>query len=376
MLQRGHQQRVSSLATGNDSRGLALISYLRGSVAASDKEAATFSGHSNRWESREIARAVSELGYGVDVVDWNDDGFTPDHEYRLVLAINGQLLRLAEATRASQLLLHITGSYPPFQNAAERRRLNELEERRGIVCAPRRIVEDEAEFVCALEQATACSLLGNSFTLSTFPEQLRAKITLLPVSASRLARIKAPNELVPEQREFLWFFGGGAVHKGLDRVLEVFARNPRLTLNVVGNLSTEEDFFAAFYRELTQLANIKWHGFLDPASSEFASIAARCAAFVAPSCSESISAAAATLLQVGLYPIVSRETGISLPAGAGTYLESSSVDEIEAAATDVIEMPWRELADQIERTQAVALVAYSRQSFAAAVREYLRGAVE
>jgi glycosyltransferase involved in cell wall biosynthesis len=236
-------------------------------------------------------------------------------------------------------------------------------------------VRDEEAFVRALEQATACSLLGNAFTLSTFPEHLRAKITLLPVTASRLTQIKAPTEFVPKEREFLWFFGGGAVHKGLDRVLEAFARNPGVRLNVIGNLAAEPDFVDAYHHELTELANIRWHGYLDPGSREFWAITARCAAFVAPSCSEAISTAAATMLQLGLFPIVSRETGISLPVDAGIYLQSSSVDEIETAAATVLELPPSDLAGQIEQTQARALVAYSRESFASAVREYLRGAL-
>jgi len=82
------------------------------------------------------------------------------------------------------------------------------------------------------------------------------------------------------------------------------------------------------------------------------------------------------MMQYGLYPIVSRETGISLPSGAGKYLGASTIDEIEAAATRVLEMPAAELRDEIAETQARALVAYSRDNFSATVREYLRGAIE
>jgi glycosyltransferase involved in cell wall biosynthesis len=367
--------RATSLPAPRGARGVALLAYIRSAVAVSDEDAAALTGHSNTWESREIARALHDLGYGVDAIDWHDDEFEPAHAYDVLLAIDGRLNRLADEVKAPRLLLHLTGSHPAFQNASEQRRIDELRERRGISCVPRRTVEDVPAFERALERATACSLLGNAFTLSTFPAQLHAKITLLPVSASRLVRTKSRSELAPAAREFLWFFGSGAVHKGLDRALEAFARNPRLTLNVVGNIAAETDFVDAYRRELTELENIRWHGFIDPAAPAFDEIASRCVAFVAPSCSESVSTAAATLLQLGLYPIVSRETGMTLPTGAGLLLETSSVEEIEAAATQVFELPADELAAQIERTQALALATYSRERFADEVRRYLRGAL-
>jgi glycosyltransferase involved in cell wall biosynthesis len=365
-------QSVTSIPQPSAARGFALISYLRAAVALSDVEAAALTGHSNGWESREIARALYDLGYGVDAIDWNDDRFEASHDYDLVLAIDRRLDRLGDATNATRLLLHLTGSYPRFQNAAERQRIDELQERRGIVCRPRRQIEDEDAFDRAIRRATRCSLLGNAFTRSTFPEHFQSKITLLPVTASQLARIKAPAEFVPAEREFLWFFGSGAIHKGLDRALEAFARTPHMTLHVVGNISAETDFVAAYRHELTELENIRWHRYLDPASSAFEQIAARCVAFIAPSCSEGTSPAVATMLQLGLYPIISRETGVTLPPDAGAILETSSVDEVEAAAVSVFGRPSDVLAEEIQETQALALTTYSRESFANAVRDYLR----
>jgi glycosyltransferase involved in cell wall biosynthesis len=367
---------VASIPLPKDARGLALVSYIRETVSLSDVEAAALTGHSNGWESREIARALYDVGYGVDAIDWNDDDFEASRDYDLVLAIDRRLERLGHDTHASRLLLHVTGSYPRFQNAAEQRRIEELEERRGVACVPRREIEDEAAFDRAMQRATSCSLLGNAFTLSTFPEQFRSKITLLPVTASQLARIKAPAEFVPPEREFLWFFGSGAIHKGLDRALEAFARTPRMTLHVVGNISAETDFVDAYRRELTELENIRWHGYLDPASRAFEDIAGRSVAFVAPSCSEGTSPAVTTMLQLGLYPIISRETGVTLPPDAGALLESSSVDEVEGAALTVLDRPAHELAAEIEQTQALALAIHSRENFASAVRDYLRSAHE
>ena len=267
--------------------------------------------------------------------------------------------------------MHVTGCYPPFQNAAELARIEALEKRRGVRCRPRRQVEDVEGFERALEIADASSLFGNEWTLSTFPASLRPKITCLPVAASQLARIKSAEELVPPEREFLWFFGSGAIHKGLDLLLEVFSATPGLTLNVVGNIDAETDFVDAYRRELTELHNIHWHGFLDPSGPKFQDVALRSFAIVAPSCSEGSSPAIATMLQLGLYPILSRETGISLPPGCGRYLDTCGLDEIEAVIPAVHEMKRGELVQQTREVQRAALRTHSRESFATAIERYL-----
>jgi glycosyltransferase involved in cell wall biosynthesis len=356
-------------------RGRALLAYLRAAAGLDNDAAAVLGGHSNQWESRLFAVTLSHFGFDVDVIDFDDRSVEIRDRYDVVVAIDGRLLELASMTRPGRALIHLTGSYPPFQNAAERRRLDELQARRGVVCAPRRTVADEETFVQALHAADACSLLGNPFTLSTFPDGLRPKMTLLPVTGSRLRWIKSGVDLVPETREFLWFFGSGAVHKGLDRVLEAFARRPDLTLHVVGNIAAEHDFLEAFSTELSALDNIHYHGMLDPQSDAFVDVLRRCVAFVAPSCSESTSTAAVTMLQAGLFPILSRETGVSLPASTGLYLDTCSADEIEAAATDVFRRPRESLLAEIDCARSWALTAHSRDRFATELQRYLHEAL-
>ena len=85
-----------------------------------------------------------------------------------------------------------------------------------------------------------------------------------------------------------------------------------------------------------------------------------------------MSPSCATLLQVGLYPIISRETGISLPDGAGIYLEQSSNREIHEAILRVAGAPHAQLERELEEIQGDALSRYSRGSFATNIRSYLR----
>jgi isocitrate/isopropylmalate dehydrogenase len=77
------------------------------------------------------------------------------------------------------------------------------------------------------------------------------------------------------------------------------------------------------------------------------------------------------MLQLGLYPIVSRETGITLPDGCGIYLTDCSVADIESAVRRVGDAGPREVAQQTRVVQDDASRRYSRAAFAAAAERYL-----
>lgn len=354
-------------------KGTVLFSYLDDPLLWPD-DAPEFSMHSNLWESREIARIFTVLGYDVESIYWGNNRFVPSKEYAIVFDICHNLARLSPVLGKDTIkILHCTGSDPFYQNEAEQKRVDAVNLRRNGQYVSKRAVKDPELFRRSMIQADACSLIGNETTLRTYPEEFHGKTTLVPVSASDLGpNVKQPQLFVPAKREFLWFAGGGAVHKGLDLVLEVFAKNRDLTLNVVGNVAVEEDFLAMYRRELMELENIRYHGALEPAGATFATILKDSFCFIAPFCSESISTAVATCLQAGLYPIISRDTGATLPRGCGIYLDTCEISEIEEAVRTVTNMQAGLLREQIGRIQLDALESYSRVNFSRSMVSFLR----
>lgn len=351
-------------------RGRALVSYLRLPLAG---DPARFRGHSNVWECSEVVRILGRFGYLVDLISWDDVAFVPPAPYDLVFDIHRNLGRMSgDETRT---IFHVTGSHPLFSNRAEAERIAAVKARRGAMIAPRRGVADGdlQLFEANLERADLVTLIGNRVTEETFPKRLRPKIRRTVATGAWLPPEVEHRPIEPRPREFLWFNGQGAVHKGLDLVLELFARHPELTLHVVGPYLREKDFVAAYQRELFATPNIRSHGFLYPSDRRFLEIASRVRAFVSPTCSEGISTAGITCMQAGMAPVISEQCGIDLPEGGGLLLGESLPEELERSVLEMADgEQWREMA---AAARSHAWTAYSRAAFSRSITAAIEGVV-
>lgn len=330
----------------------------------------SYNWHSNKWECAEMIKILSGMGYVVDVMDFRSHPMSFEYDYDVIIDIDINLQLYAPLFENALNIMHITTGYGRFLNDAEIKRVSELEKRRGLGYSPKRLCHYLELFDRSLEIADKCSLIGNSVTKSTFPEIFQDKIVPITVSASKLNYIKSPEEYVPGEREFIWFFGLGAVTKGLDLLLEIFVQNPDLTLNIIGDLEQEPDFIKIYEKELTQYPNIKYHGSMSPLSKKFESIVRKCFCFLAPTCSEGLSPAVATMMQVGLYPIITRQSGAVLPENAGKFIEMISHGEIDAKIKEVYNKKDEELVNEIKQTQSLALKCYSREQFSKEIKDF------
>lgn len=356
-------------------RGWALVSFLREHVVFDDAYE-HFWTTSIHWESREVCRILLELGYDLQVI--NTQGPLPPKppgDYAVIFAGVGEFTRLGESLPKGAVKIGLlTGSSGDFLDARESERIQAMLARRSGTYTAKRSGAGTG-IAEGIEASDRSLLIGNAQTLSTYPERLRSKITPIRVSASPLAYVKGPADYVPAEREFLWYFGHGAVLKGLDLLLEIFARQDVWTLNVVGLVLDEPDFLALYGAELLRHPRIRLHGHLRGNSPDLARIHKRCIAFVAPSASEGMSNACATSMTAGLYPILSRTTGIDLPPDRGIYLEDCSIPEIEAAIARVHAMEADVLARDIGEIQDYAKEVFGRAAYAREMRRLLAGII-
>jgi hypothetical protein len=359
--------------TGTARRGTAIVAISREAARATDEDRLMYA-HSIFWEAREIYRAFLDLGYDVDVIDLGATLPAGGGPYQASLTFHFQLLMVEPALSPGAIrITWLTGSYARVHNARELLRVRALEQRRDCQYEPKRQVPHVDAEIEAIERSDHCVLIGNAVTLDTYPRRWHRKIEPFAVSAANVGYTKPASALVPREREFAWFSASGAVAKGLDLLLELFAARSFPTLHVIGAIDGEEDFLNIYHAELGGHPRIRRHGFLHGNDPALAAIFARCVAVLHPSATEGMAGSVAHCLQVGLFPVVSRVSGIDLPPGCGRYLEACTIEEIEVAVTDVLEMPEAELHGQIAAVQAMAKDRFSREFYARRLREVFGG---
>lgn len=335
-----------------------------------------FNNHSGPWESNVIVSFLLKRGYIVDVIHFTNRSFIPRERYDVILTMMEDLYRLvAYASNPPESIVKIWLLYLSAieqSNSSELERIAALEARHpGALYFPKRQEMNERLQEKTLELADGCTLAGNQTVLDTYPPRFHKKIHMVGISASPLSHLKSEEEFVPPEREFVWYFGNGAVRKGLDIVLEAFAKHPEWKLHVIGTPQKEPDFMKIYRRELTQTPNIKIEGYLTPSSARFKEVMHTSFCFVAPSCTEGTSTAVATMLQVGLYPLVSRESGVDLPENCGRYFNELSIEEVERLAAEALALGDETLRREIVATQAYALREFSREAFAKRMEDAL-----
>ena len=252
---------------------------------------------------------LSALGFELDVIHWTNRTFTPRRRYDLFVDVRLNLERLGPLLGPDCLkVMHIETAHCYFYNPAQRRRLAELEARRGH---PPGALQDARAEPRHRERRRA----PRSWATSD-PGDLRAS----PASRSGRCRSRSRSSTPSRRartsprrrRRFLWFGSGGLLHKGLDRVLEVFAGLPELSSPSSARSSASPSSSAPSQRELYRTPNIHTHGWIDVASPEFLALARRTLALVYPSCSEGQNGGAVTCMHAGLIPVLSRESGVDL----------------------------------------------------------------
>jgi len=196
-------------------------------------------------------------------------------------------------------------------------------------------------------------VLGNGFTMGTYRY---AGKPMVPVPI-----LPAGDPAWPEgkdfdacRKRFLWFVSGGLVRKGLDLVLEAFARLPEFHLTVCGPLDGDPDFVRAFRKELFETPNIRSTGWVDTGSDAFADICRNSLALVYPSCAEGQCGGVITTMQAGVIPVVSRESGVDVD-GFGMVPATCSVDNLVETVETIAQLPAARLEEMARAARDHAL---------------------
>lgn len=337
-------------------RGTALLSYLPDPVR--DQLAGKAENEfSNRGIARTIPRALNELGYTVDIVSWDDKTFSSEKSYDLLIqhgGINYQDLR-PFVKNGGKIIYFSSGSYWRYHNAAEKKRFANFAKRHGFRPSYDRLINyPEEKANCEANGIIAIGNDGVRKTYSKFKNVYSLNLGCYPDAEKRASKKKPASA----KDSFLFFGGGGAIHKGLDLTIEAFADLPQ-HLYIVAHIEEE---VRGVYKELLERMNIHYVGPVDFRSEKYYEVMDKCSFAVLPSCSEGQPGSMVECLNEGLVPIVTPDVHLDIDK-FGFLLPTASIDKIREAVSLAAKLPLAEVARRSEMARQAALNKHSPEKF-------------
>ena len=358
------RRRIISLKPPQNPIGNVLISYILTPFLLKPGENVPIS-HTHYWECLQIAKTFLDMGYCVDVVRFDNDVFIPQKKYAFFIETRWNLQRSApHLDRDCIKIFHADSAHLIFHNAAEANRLLQLQQRKGITLTPRRFEPPNQ----AIEHADCAVVLGNEFTMGTY-KYANKPLYRVPISTPVMYPWFEDKDFEACRRRFLWFGSGGLVHKGLDLLLDAFAQMPDYHLTICGPINKEQDFEAAFERELYHTPNIDTIGWVDISSKEFLKILSNCVAIIYPSCSEGGGGCVITCMHAGLIPIVSYEASVDVNDDCGIVLENCSLEEIKNQIRTLADFPTQKLRQMAKNSRDFVRENHTQENFARAYQK-------
>ena len=160
------------------------------------------------------------------------------------------------------------------------------------------------------------------------------------------------------KKHYLWLGSYGAVHKGLDLLLDVFENREDIVLHIAGLSEEDENLLKPKKRP-----NIINHGYLNIKTESFLEVVKKCSFNILPSCSEGLSTAITTGMLHGLIPVVMKNTGFNRLNNNAIFLEDFKVAYLDKEMTEISKMTSEHLIDFSKNVFDFARENFSNVSF-------------
>jgi glycosyltransferase involved in cell wall biosynthesis len=279
--------------------------------------------HTNYYESMQIIKVFIENNFSIDVLDVREINYKEllkTTEYDIIFGLGNAFYYACNQCPKALKIIYMT-EFPPV--AAKQNFLKRVEyyqERHGK--RKTGIMRDDIYQEDHLKAADIGIIISNEYNSKKFNMYFLKKYILYPSGLINPNYVWQKKNSI-SKKHFVWFGGSGAIHKGLDILLDVFSKEKVITLHVCGLNRKEKRLFC-----ISKLNNVIDHGFVDVQSDRFINeIINSCGFVILPSCAEGVSTGVITCMLHGLIPVVTKECGIDV-FDFGYTLDSYLVEDV------------------------------------------------
>jgi glycosyltransferase involved in cell wall biosynthesis len=297
-----------------------LISYITAPLENPTEE---FPSHTNYSECREIISIFRDLGYAVDVVHCLDEKHNPEirkKKYDVIFGFGEPFYYAALQNPHAIKIIYLTEVHPELSYRNEKERIEYFYRRHNKRTQLKR--SGKHFKTREIEIADFGIFFGNAFTSQYYAIPPGALYTLEPTGLINKDYTYKKRDFAESRKNFIWFGSYGAIHKGLDILVDAFSDLPEYSLYICGLTTSERKLFDIGKKNIHDL------GFVHVETPAFIRLMDSCSFVILPSCAEGMATSVLTCMNHGLIPVVTRECGIDLQDW-GIYIEDYRVESVK-----------------------------------------------
>jgi len=333
----------------NEGQKRALISYITDPL---ETNLETFDKHTNVLECAQIIKTFIDMGFCIDLAHCQDERNLPAvlrQEYDVIFGLGFPFYHAGLKNPGALKIMYLTEAHPDFSVKQEMERTQYFYLRHGRKVG---LYRSQTHYKKEdIDMADYAVLVGNELTAGTYPGLAGRLSVITPTGLINKRYVFKERDCARTRKNYVWFGSYGAIHKGLDILIDIFRQWPDYNLYICGLYPEEEKLFS-----ITG-TNIKNLGFVNVNSDKFLDLVQDCSFVILPSCSEGMATSLLTCMNHGLIPVITRETGIDL-LDFGFYLDDFRVETVARQVKLCSELDIAELERQHRR-----VFDYSREHF-------------
>lgn len=302
-------------------------------------------GRTQPFEIMKIVNSFSDLGYGIDIIDCRDNkalNVIKDRKYDLIFGFGENFYQLTNLNPSAISILYMTENHPEFSYKEERKRLDYYYERHGRKLNMRRSGVYYKKY--HLQKTYSNIIIMGEHIY--FHIQYKNPYVIFPTGLINPDFVYYNKDHKDARKHFLFLGSTGAIHKGLDLLLDVFKNREDIFLHICGLQKIDRNQLIMPIKE-----NIIEYGHIDIKSETFLQLVGKCSFIILPSCSEGFSTSITTGMLHGLIPVVMKDSGFNRMGNNGIFLEDFKIDYLEMKL------------NELSNSDPGALALLSQQSF-------------
>jgi len=286
-------------------------------------------GRTQPYEIFKIIDVFAKLNYCIDIIGNNEVKgveFIKSKKYDLIFGLGNTFYIMTQLQPEAKSILYMTEHHPTFSYVEEKKRIDYYRKRH----------KKKVNYLRSLMHYNENQLKPVYDAVITMSEveplltQYKSPYTIFPTGLiNKDFNYSKKNHLIA-RKNFLWIGSSGAIHKGLDLLIDVFAERNDIMLHVCGLNAKEKKFL-----NIKGTENIKEYGQININSDLFLKIVGLCTYIILPSCSEGFSTSITTGMLHGLIPVVMKDTGFNRLGGNVILLDDYHIEYLNDKITEL-----------------------------------------